>query len=94
MPRRRAETVSDQQLQKVLAAKTIARLMTMMRDHLTKAEIATVAPRRLLAANMVTVREQLTLITIFEELRARGLVAIPSSTESAPDPPISWRRTK
>jgi transposase len=40
--RRRAETVSDQQLQKVPAAKTIARLMTTKRDHLTKAETVTV----------------------------------------------------
>jgi transposase len=41
-PRRRAETVSDQQLQKVPAAKTITRLITMKRDHLTKAETVTV----------------------------------------------------
>jgi transposase len=41
--RRRAETVSDQQLQKVPAARTIARLMTTKRDHLTKAETVTVA---------------------------------------------------
>jgi transposase len=40
--RRRAETVSDQQLRKVPAAKTIARLMTMKRDHLTKGETVTV----------------------------------------------------
>jgi len=40
--RRRAETVSDQQLRKVPAAKTIARLMTMKRDHLTKGETITV----------------------------------------------------
>jgi transposase len=40
--RRRAETVSDQQLRKVPAAKTIARLMTIKRDHLTKGETVTV----------------------------------------------------
>ena len=41
--RRRAETVSHQQLQKVPAARTIAQLMTTKRDHLTKAETVTVA---------------------------------------------------
>jgi transposase len=41
--RRRAETGSDQQLRKVPAAKTIARLMTTKRDHLTKAETVVVA---------------------------------------------------
>jgi transposase len=41
--RRRAETVTDRQLQKVPAARTIAKLMTTKRDHLTKAETVTVA---------------------------------------------------
>jgi transposase len=41
--RRRAEKASDQQLQKIPAARTIARLMTTKRDHLTKAESVTVA---------------------------------------------------
>jgi transposase len=41
--RRRAETATDRQLQKVPAAKTIAKLMTTKRDHLTKAETVTVA---------------------------------------------------
>ncbi|MDH2346805.1 ISL3 family transposase [Bradyrhizobium sp. SSUT77] len=41
--RRRAETISRQQLQRVPAARTIAQLMTMKRDHLTKAETVTVA---------------------------------------------------
>jgi transposase len=41
--RRRAETASDQQLQKIPAARTIATLMTSKRDHLTKAETVTVA---------------------------------------------------
>jgi transposase len=36
--RRRAEKASDQQLQKVPSARTIARLMTMARDHLSKAD--------------------------------------------------------
>jgi transposase len=41
--RRHAEKASDQQLQKIPAARSIARLMTTKRDHLTKAETVTVA---------------------------------------------------
>ena len=41
--RRRAATASDQQLQKVPSARTIARLMTTARDHLSKAETVTIA---------------------------------------------------
>jgi transposase len=41
--RRRAERASDQQLRKIPAARSIARLMTTKRDHLTKAETVTVA---------------------------------------------------
>jgi transposase len=41
--RRRAEMVTDRKLQKVPAARTIAKLMTTKRDHLTKAETVTVA---------------------------------------------------
>jgi transposase len=41
--RRRAQKASDQQLQKVPAARSIARLMTTKRDHLTKSENVTVA---------------------------------------------------
>jgi transposase len=41
--RRRADRVSLQQLQKVPSARTIARLMTMARDHLSKADSVTVA---------------------------------------------------
>lgn len=41
--RRRAEQASDQQLRKVPAARSIARLMTARRDHLTTAETVTVA---------------------------------------------------
>ncbi|UGA44310.1 hypothetical protein HAP41_0000000315 [Bradyrhizobium barranii subsp. apii] len=39
--RRRAETISRQQLQKVPAARTIAQLLTTKRDHLSKAETVT-----------------------------------------------------
>jgi transposase len=41
--RRRAEKASDQNLRKVPSARTIARLMTMARDHLSKADSVTVA---------------------------------------------------
>ncbi|SEE99865.1 Transposase [Rhizobiales bacterium GAS188] len=41
--RRRSERATNGQLHKVPAARTIARLMTMMRDHLTKAESVTLA---------------------------------------------------
>jgi len=41
--RRRAGTASDQQLQKVPSARTIARLMTTARDHLSLAETVTIA---------------------------------------------------
>lgn len=41
--RRRAEKASNQQLQKVPSARTIARLMTTARDHLSKADTVTIA---------------------------------------------------
>ena len=41
--RRRAERASDQQLLKVPSARTIARLMTAARDHLSKADSITIA---------------------------------------------------
>ena len=41
--RRRAERQSDEELRKVPSARTIARLMTMARDHLSKADTVTIA---------------------------------------------------
>jgi transposase len=41
--RRRAEKASDQQLQKVPSARTIARLMTTARDHMSKADTVIIA---------------------------------------------------
>ena len=41
--RRRAEKATDQQLQKVPSARTISRLMTTARDHLSKADTVTIA---------------------------------------------------
>ncbi len=40
---RRAEKISEQQLRKVPSARTIARMMTTARDHLTKADTVTIA---------------------------------------------------
>jgi hypothetical protein len=40
--RRRSEKASDQQLQKVPSARTIARLMTSARDHMSKADTVTI----------------------------------------------------
>lgn len=42
-PGRRAEQVSDPQLRKIPAARTLAKLMTTKRNHLTKGETVTVA---------------------------------------------------
>lgn len=44
--RRRAEQITDQQLRKVPSARTLARMMTTGRDHLTKADTVTVAAIR------------------------------------------------
>ena len=41
--RRRADTANDQQLQRVPSARTLARLMTIGRDHLSKADTVAVA---------------------------------------------------
>ena len=41
--RRRAEKVSNQQLQKVASARTIARLMTAKRDPMSKTDTVTIA---------------------------------------------------
>ena len=41
--RRRTEKATDQQLQKVPSARTLARLMTTARDHLSKADAVTIA---------------------------------------------------
>ena len=41
--RRRAETATDQQFQRVPSARTLAKLLTVGRDHLSKADTVTVA---------------------------------------------------
>jgi len=66
--RRRAETISRQQLQKVPAARTIAQLMATKRDHLTKAGTVTLAvieqnvPMLADASRILSIRSRLTMI--------------------------------
>jgi len=63
--RRRAEKASDQNLQKVPSARTIARLMTMARDHLSKADSVTVAA---IEAGVVALVEARRLIERFHTM--------------------------
>jgi transposase len=55
--RRRAEKASNQQLQKVPSARTIARLMTTARDHLSKADTVTIAAIETGVPSLVHARE-------------------------------------
>ena len=63
--RRRAETASDHQLRKVPSARTIARLLTMARDHLSKAESVTVAA---IEAGVIALTEARTLVERFHSM--------------------------
>ena len=63
--RRRAETVSDHQMRKVPSARTIARLLTMARDHLSKAESVTVVA---IETGVVALTEARTLIERFHSM--------------------------
>jgi transposase len=54
--RRRAEKASDQQLQKVPSARTIARLMTSAREHMSKADTVTIAAIEAGVPTLVTAR--------------------------------------
>jgi transposase len=63
--RRRAEKASNQNLQKVPSAKTIARLMTMVRDHLSKADSVTVAA---IESGVLALVEARTLIQRFHAM--------------------------
>ncbi len=54
--RRRAENASDQQLQKVPSARTIARLMTSARDHMSKADTVIIAAIEAGVPTLVTAR--------------------------------------
>ena len=63
--RRRAEMASDQQLQKVPSARTIARLMTTARDHLSKADAVTIAA---IESSVPTLVQARTLIDRFHAM--------------------------
>ncbi len=54
--RRRAEKATDQQLQKVPSSRTIARLMTTARDHLSRADTVTIAAIEAGVPNLVEAR--------------------------------------
>jgi transposase len=80
--RRRAEKAPDQSLGKPPAARTIARLMTMARDHLSKADSVTVAAIEAGVLALVEARE----------LVARFHTMIRTKTEAALDPWIAEAR--
>jgi transposase len=66
--RRRAETVTDQQLQRVPSARVIARLMTTGRDHLSKADTLTLAA---IEGGVPTLLEARTLLDRFHAMVRR-----------------------
>ena len=80
--RRRAEKAPDQSLGKPPSARTIARLMTMARDHLSKADSVTVAAIEAGVLALVEARE----------LVARFHTMIRTKTETALDPWIAEAR--
>ena len=63
--RRQAEKVTDRGLAKVPSARTIVRLMTMTRDHLTKAESVTVAA---IEAGVLSLVEARNLVERFQTM--------------------------
>ena len=63
--RRRAEKVSNQQLQKVPSARTIARLLTTKRDHMSKADAVTIAA---IEAGVPSLIEARTLVDRFQAM--------------------------
>ena len=81
--RRRAEKATDQQLQRVPSARTIARLMTTARDHLSKADTITIAA---IEAGVPILVQARTLIDRFHAM-------IRKRTEAALDPWIAEART-
>src|SRR5208282_1209646 len=70
--RRRAEKATDQQLQKVPSARTIARLMTAARDHLSKADTVTIATIETLVPTLVEAR---TLVERFQAMLRKRIEA-------------------
>jgi transposase len=70
--RQRAETATDQQLQKVPSARMIARLMTTARDHLSKADTITIAA---IEAGVPTLVGARALIERFQAMVRQKVVA-------------------
>lgn len=70
--RKRAEIATDQQLQKVPSARTIARLMTTARDHLSKADTVTIAA---IEARVPTLVDARTLIERFQGMVRQKIIA-------------------
>jgi transposase len=70
--RRRSEKATDQQLQKVPSAKTISRLMTTARDHLSKADTVTIAA---IEARVPTLVEARALVERFQAMLRQKLAA-------------------
>src|ERR1700761_8884142 len=70
--RRRAEKATDRQLQKEPSARTIARLITTARDHLSKADTVTIAA---LEARGPTLVEARTRVDRFQTMLRQKLVA-------------------
>jgi transposase len=69
--RRRAERATNQQLQKVPSARTISRLMTTARDHLSKAETITIAAIEACVPTLVEARR---LVERFQTMLRQRLV--------------------
>lgn len=70
--RRRAEKATDQQLQKVPSARTISRLMTTARDHLSKADTVTIAA---IEGRVPILVEARTLVERFQAMLRQKLAA-------------------
>jgi transposase len=70
--RRRAEGASDQQLHKVRSARTIARLMTTARDHLSKIDTVTIAA---IETGVPTLMEARSLIDRFHAMIRKKIAA-------------------
>jgi transposase len=70
--RRRAEKATDRQLQKVPSARTISRLMTTARDHLSKADTVTIAAIEERVPTLVEARK---LVERFQLMMRQKLIA-------------------
>ena len=76
--RRRAEKADAENLQRVSSARTIARLMTIGQDRLSKAETVTIAAIEAGIPTLVQARE---LIAAFHNMVRRKVVEGPSSLD-------------